>query len=183
MVLRYEPSDRGLPYLKVKLIRKKGGAFPMVTLKKDLELTGSKPGATLKMYDDDRLGSPATVVEMDGEIDLDNLEAQLGRGGVKVDGGLRTADPSIYAIGECAPIGGSFCYGLWAPGVEQAEVLVKNLVDGPGSAEYSSSDLSTMLKLLGVGVASFGAHNECLLEAVVWRRGSHGCLPGVFHPI
>ena len=71
MDLRHEPSDEGLPYLKVKLIQKKGGAFPMVTLKKDLELTGSKPGATLKMYDDDRLGSPATVVEMDGEIDLD----------------------------------------------------------------------------------------------------------------
>jgi len=77
VVLRYEPSDKGLPYLKVKLIQKKGGAFPMVTLKKDLELTGSKPGATLKMYDDDWMGSPATVVEMDGEIDMDNMEAQL----------------------------------------------------------------------------------------------------------
>merc|ERR1719497_267615 len=53
VVLRYEPSDQGLPYLKVKLIQKK-----------DLELTGSKPGATLKMYDDDWMGSPATVVEM-----------------------------------------------------------------------------------------------------------------------
>jgi len=77
VVLRYEPSDKGLPYLKVKLIQKKGGAFPMVTLKKDLELKGSKPGATLKMYDDDWMGSPATVVEMDGEIDMDNMEAQL----------------------------------------------------------------------------------------------------------
>merc|ERR1719440_119638 len=28
VVLRYEPSDQGLPYLKVKLIQKKGGAFP-----------------------------------------------------------------------------------------------------------------------------------------------------------
>jgi len=83
-----------------------------------------------------------------------------GRGGVKVDSGLRTADPSIYAIGECASINGNFCYGLWAPGVEQAEVVVKNLVDGPGSAEYASSDLSTKLKLLGVDVASFGSHND-----------------------
>ncbi|CAJ1446192.1 unnamed protein product [Effrenium voratum] len=64
VVLRYEPSDQGLPYLKVKLIQKKGGNFPMVTLKKDLELKGSKqrpqrdePGATLKMYDDDWRGS------------------------------------------------------------------------------------------------------------------------------
>jgi len=77
VILRYEPSDKGLPYLKVKLIQKKGGAFPMVTLKKDLTLTGSKPGATLKMYDDDWFGNAATVVEMDGEIDMDNMEAQL----------------------------------------------------------------------------------------------------------
>eukprot|EP00933_Yihiella_yeosuensis_P083209 TRINITY_DN973_c0_g1_i4.p1 TRINITY_DN973_c0_g1~~TRINITY_DN973_c0_g1_i4.p1 ORF type:complete len:412 (-),score=104.50 TRINITY_DN973_c0_g1_i4:345-1580(-) len=77
VVLRYEPSDQGLPYLKVKLIQKKGGAFPAITLKKDLTLTGSKPGATLKMYDDDWFGNAVTVVEMDGEIDMDNMEAQL----------------------------------------------------------------------------------------------------------
>merc|ERR1711972_1050394 len=77
VILRYEPSDQGLPYLKVKLIQKKDGAFPKITLKKDLTLTGSKPGATVKMYDDEWFGSAVTVVEMDGEIDMDNMEAQL----------------------------------------------------------------------------------------------------------
>jgi len=77
VVLRYEPSDQGLPFLKVKLIQKKDGKFPKMTLKKDLELSGSKPGATLKMYDDDWFGSAVTVVEMDGEIDMDNMEEQL----------------------------------------------------------------------------------------------------------
>merc|ERR1712054_33075 len=77
VILRYEPSDKGLPYLKVKLIQKKGGSFPMVTLKKDVTLTGSEPGATLKMYDDDWFGNAVTVVEMDGEIDMNNMEAQL----------------------------------------------------------------------------------------------------------
>merc|ERR550514_1742855 len=52
VILRYEPSDKGLPYLKVKLIQKKGGAFPTVTLDKAVELSGT-PGATLKMYDDE----------------------------------------------------------------------------------------------------------------------------------
>merc|ERR1719356_2210538 len=86
-----------------------------------------------------------------------NCGLELGsRGGIKVDERLRTSDPSIYALGEVASIGGTFCYGLWAPGVEQADVLVKNLVEGPGAAEYTSSDLSTKLKLLGVEVASFG---------------------------
>merc|ERR1719183_1537395 len=52
VILRYEPSDKGLPYLKVKLIQKKGGAFPTVTLKKSMSLKGGKgePGAELKMY-------------------------------------------------------------------------------------------------------------------------------------
>ncbi|CAE8593529.1 unnamed protein product [Polarella glacialis] len=86
-----------------------------------------------------------------------NCGLELGaRGGVKVDASLRSSDEHIYAIGEVAAIGGTFCYGLWGPGVEQAEALVKNLVDGPGSMEYTSSDLSTKLKLLGVEVASFG---------------------------
>merc|ERR1712037_815086 len=46
VVLRYEPSDKGLPFLKVKLIQKKGGAFPMITLKKDMTLSGT-PGASM----------------------------------------------------------------------------------------------------------------------------------------
>merc|ERR1712037_496098 len=48
VILRYEPSEKGLPLLKVKLIQKKGGAFPTVTLTKALDLGG----ASLKMYDD-----------------------------------------------------------------------------------------------------------------------------------
>jgi len=77
VILRYEPSDKGLPYLKVKLIQKKGSAFPAISLKKELTLTGSEPGAVVKQYDEDWMGSPATVIEMDGEIDMDNMEAQL----------------------------------------------------------------------------------------------------------
>merc|ERR1712048_1277246 len=73
VVLRYEPSDKGLPLLKVKLIQKKGGAFPEVTLKGTVELSG----ATMKMYDDDWFGNAVTVIEMDGAIDMDNMDAEL----------------------------------------------------------------------------------------------------------
>merc|ERR1711920_256131 len=38
VILRYEPSDQELPFLKVKLIQKKDGAFPMISLKKELSL-------------------------------------------------------------------------------------------------------------------------------------------------
>jgi len=76
VILRYEPSDKGLPYLKVKLIQKKGGAFPPIALTKSLTLPGPV-GATLKMYDDEWFGHKVTVVEMDGEIDMSNMEVQL----------------------------------------------------------------------------------------------------------
>merc|ERR1719343_1932801 len=76
VILRYEPSDKGLPYLKVKLIQKKGGAFPEVKLSKSLELPG-EPGAVIKMYDDDWYGNAVTVLEMDGEIDMGKMEEQL----------------------------------------------------------------------------------------------------------
>ena len=73
----------------------------------------------------------ATILETDlvnvscGVRPRDKLARQCGlemgaRGGVKVDAGLRSSDESIYAIGEVAAIGGNMCYGLWAPGVEQA---------------------------------------------------------------
>merc|ERR1711915_20120 len=99
VVLRYEPSEKGLPFLKVKLIQKKGGAFPAITLKKDLTLTGSKPGATLKMYDDDWFGNAVTVVEMDGEIDMDNMEVQLKEIEENIDGlNAKTANELTEAM-------------------------------------------------------------------------------------
>mmetsp|Transcript_47884 Transcript_47884/g.113790 ORF Transcript_47884/g.113790 Transcript_47884/m.113790 type:complete len:1081 (-) Transcript_47884:201-3443(-) len=111
--------------------------------------------------------SELTTIDMDmivvsaGVRPRDELAKACGlelghRGGVKVDTGLRSSDPSIFAIGEVASIGGDFCYGLWGPGIDQADALVKNLVDGDGSACYIKSDLSTKLKLMGCDAASFG---------------------------
>jgi nitrite reductase (NADH) large subunit len=75
------------------------------------------------------------------------------RGGIVVDDACRTSDPDIYAIGECACIGGRV-YGLVAPGYAMAEVLADRL--SGGSASFTAADTSTKLKLLGVDVASFG---------------------------
>ncbi|CEM25185.1 unnamed protein product [Vitrella brassicaformis CCMP3155] len=82
-----------------------------------------------------------------------------GRGGVKIDDKCQTSNPDIYAIGEVASHRGKMCYGLWAPGVQQADVLVHNLLAESAADEkaYEGSDLSTKLKLLGVDVASLGA--------------------------
>jgi nitrite reductase (NADH) large subunit len=75
------------------------------------------------------------------------------RGGVVVDDACRTEDPSVWAIGEVACIGGR-TLGLVAPGYTMAEIVADRLHGG--SATFPGADLSTKLKLLGVDVASFG---------------------------
>lgn len=76
------------------------------------------------------------------------------RGGITVDSGLRTSDPRVYAVGECALFQG-MVYGLAAPCYEMAEIAADRIMGG--HAEFAGADLSTKLKLLGVDVAQFGA--------------------------
>ncbi|KIW41339.1 nitrite reductase [NAD(P)H], large subunit [Exophiala oligosperma] len=83
--------------------------------------------------------------------------ADRGGGGITVDNDLRTSDPNIYAIGECASWEDQ-TFGLIAPGIEQADVLSFNLTQAKAHTPrtFKRPDLSTKLKLLGVEVASFG---------------------------
>ncbi|HEV7763025.1 MAG TPA: nitrite reductase large subunit NirB, partial [Acidimicrobiales bacterium] len=88
---------------------------------------------------------------------------ELGeRGGVRVDDGCATSDPHVWAIGECAAHRGGRPYGLVAPGYQMAEVLARRLAgegdndDNGDAAAFTTPDLSTKLKLLGVDVASVG---------------------------
>ena len=89
------------------------------------------------------------------------------RGGIVVDDGCVTSDPDVYAIGECACLGGRV-YGLVAPGYSMAEVVADRLFGGV--ATFPGADTSAKLKLLGVEVGSFGdAHGrtEGALEVVL----------------
>ncbi|MCW2614690.1 MAG: nitrite reductase [Frankiales bacterium] len=80
------------------------------------------------------------------------------RGGVLVDDACAASAPDVYAVGECASAAGR-CWGLVAPGYDQAAVVVDRLRGG-GRA-FTGADLSTKLKLMGIDVASFGdAHAE-----------------------
>ncbi|MET9230969.1 nitrite reductase large subunit NirB [Lentzea sp. NPDC003310] len=138
-------------------------------------------------------GTSASSIERDGtrliaklasglELDLDvvvfsagirprtdlDLGLELGpRGGYLVDAACRTADPHVFAIGECAAVEG-VTYGLVAPGYSMAEVVADQLAGG--ARTFPGADVSTKLKLLGVDVASFGdahAQTEGALEVVV----------------
>jgi nitrite reductase (NADH) large subunit len=87
--------------------------------------------------------------ELAGACKLDIGE----RGGVVVNDQLQTSDADIYAVGEVALHDGMI-YGLVAPGYEMAETAAANLCGQ--QRQFTGSDLSTKLKLLGIDVASFG---------------------------
>ncbi|MGV9252522.1 NAD(P)/FAD-dependent oxidoreductase [Streptomyces sp. NPDC003697] len=86
-------------------------------------------------------------------------EAGLAVGrGVVVDDALRTRDPRVRAVGDCAQHDGTL-YGLAAPALEQADVLARSLA-GDAGARYRGTRSLTRLTLTGpdapFDLAAFG---------------------------
>ena len=85
--------------------------------------------------------------------------------GIVVDDALRTSDPSIYAVGECAQHR-KVCYGLVAPLWEQAAICAEHLAHESNAtngqlssackAAYTGSVVSTKLKVTGIDLFSAG---------------------------
>ena len=81
------------------------------------------------------------------------------RGGIRIDSHCQTANPDIYAIGECALWEGRI-FGLVVPGYQMAEVAARHIA-GETQVQFLGADMSTKLKLMGVDVASIGdAHGS-----------------------
>ncbi|WP_405780973.1 NAD(P)/FAD-dependent oxidoreductase [Streptomyces sp. NBC_00859] len=79
------------------------------------------------------------------------------RHGIVVDDGLRTSDPAIRAIGDCAEHRGQV-YGLAGPAVEQADVLAAQLTGSP--AAYTGTRALTRLTLPGAAPLDLAAFGE-----------------------
>lgn len=73
--------------------------------------------------------------------------------GITVDDAMRTSDPDIYAIGECAEHNG-VVHGLVGPGYEQADAAVADILGEHG--RYQGSTPTTKLKVIGADVFSVG---------------------------
>lgn len=67
--------------------------------------------------------------------------------GVLVDDALRTGDPHVHAIGDCAQHDGTL-YGLAAPALDQADTLAA-LLTGSTTARYTGTRALTRLTLDG----------------------------------
>lgn len=80
------------------------------------------------------------------------------RKGVVVDDELRTSDPYIHAIGDCAQHDGTV-YGLATPALEQADALAE-LLAGRANARYTGTRSLTRLTLPGQSVFDLAAFGE-----------------------
>ncbi|MBZ9643643.1 MULTISPECIES: NAD(P)/FAD-dependent oxidoreductase [unclassified Streptomyces] len=78
--------------------------------------------------------------------------------GVLVDDELRTSDPHIRAIGDCAQHDGTV-YGLATPALEQADALALSLA-GDAAARYTGTRSLTRLTLAGQAPFDLAAFGE-----------------------
>ncbi len=101
---------------------------------------------------------PATLVVMAAGIRPSAWLAQEAgievQRGIVVDAQMRTSDPAILAIGECAEVGGH-TYGLVAPLYEMARVAAAELA-GIESMGFVHADTPTKLKVTGIDLFSLG---------------------------
>ncbi|HYN94465.1 MAG TPA: FAD-dependent oxidoreductase [Pilimelia sp.] len=75
--------------------------------------------------------------------------------GIVVDDALRTSDPHISAIGDCAQHAGAVS-GLVAPAWEQARVVAQLLAGDDPAARYAATPPVTRLKAAGIDLAAMG---------------------------
>ncbi len=110
-------------------------------------------------YDDNTTLDVGMLVVSAGIRPRDEIARACGlkvgtRGGIVVNQKMETSDPNIYAIGECALLN-QMIYGLVAPGYDMAKVVVAQIT-GNDAQMPTTIDMSTVLKLIGTDVASFG---------------------------
>ncbi|MEV0633825.1 FAD-dependent oxidoreductase [Streptomyces sp. NPDC050619] len=80
------------------------------------------------------------------------------RKGIVVDDELRTSDPHIRAVGDCAQHDGTV-YGLATPALEQADALAESLAGDP-DARYTGTRSLTRLTLAGNSAFDLAAFGE-----------------------
>jgi len=74
--------------------------------------------------------------------------------GILVDDAMHTSDPDIFALGECAEVGGHV-YGLVAPLYEMARIAAAHLSGDP-TPRFVHNDTPTKLKVTGIDLFSLG---------------------------
>lgn len=144
--------DRGAGAVLTDSLRDKGIEFRLGT-----SAAGYVPGDGIKL--EDGFVVPADVVVVCTGVRPDTALADAAGldvdRGVVVDDCLRSSDPRIRAIGDCAAHPGTVG-GLVDPAWEQADVLANLLTGNDISSRYRGSTVVTRLKADGVDLCSIG---------------------------
>jgi len=155
------------PHLMVQQLDPTGGAILRKTMegmgisvlleKRTEEVLGDGRVTGLRFADGETLETDMLVVSCgirpNSEIARDcGLPVERA---ILVDDQLRTEDPRVFAVGECAQHRG-MVYGLVAPLYEQAQVAADVLTAVSPNSLYLGSKLATKLKVMGVELTSMG---------------------------
>jgi len=120
------------------------------------------PGSGLELDDGSRVPADLVVVSagVRAAADLARAAGLLVERGVVVDDALRTSDPRVHALGDCAQHRG-VVGGLVQPAWEQAAVLADLLTGDDPGARYRGTPVVTRLKARGIDLAALGeAHAD-----------------------
>ncbi|WP_285611139.1 FAD-dependent oxidoreductase [Actinokineospora globicatena] len=115
------------------------------------------PGDGLKLDDGSHVPAELVVVAAGVRAETD-LAASMGLvvdGGIVVDDALRTSDPRVHAIGDCAAHPGTVA-GMVQSGWDQAVVLAGLVTGADPAARYRGTPTVARLKARGVDLAALG---------------------------
>lgn len=150
--------DPAAGYLLQRAVEQRG--IKVVTKANTQAITGNGKVGQVELADGTII--PATLVVMAVGIRPNSaLAKQAGiavNRGIVVDAGMRSNDPDIYALGECAEVNGQV-YGLVAPLYEMARVAASQLA-GNEAAAFVHMDTPTKLKVTGIDLFSLGDFAE-----------------------
>ncbi|UCI29717.1 nitrite reductase large subunit NirB [Mesorhizobium sp. B4-1-4] len=146
--------DPAAGYLLQRAVEERG--IKVITKANTQAITGNGKVEQVELADGTII--PATLVVMAVGIRPNAAIAKeagiaINRG-IVVDAGMRSNDPDIYAIGECAEVNG-MVYGLVAPLYEMARVAASQLA-GDETAAFVHMDTPTKLKVTGIELFSLG---------------------------
>ncbi|MFN3745288.1 MAG: nitrite reductase large subunit NirB [Hyphomicrobiaceae bacterium] len=152
--------DRAAGHLLQKAVEARG--IKVITKANTKALIGTDirlgPGRVQAVELEDGTRIPADLVVMAigirPNIALAKAAGLECRRGIVVDGGLRTSDPDIFALGECVEVDGQV-FGLVAPLYEMAGVAASHLA-GDTEPRFVPGATATKLKVTGINLFSAG---------------------------
>lgn len=155
----------------VRTLASRGSSIRLAT--EIASLAGDEDGVRLTLEGFESIAADWVILAT-GTRPRDELARAAGldchpAGGIRVDEGLATSDPDIFAIGECARFDEQQI-GLAAPCYRMADVLADRWTRG--TSRYRAAPLDLRLKIAGVHVAAIG---ESLAEGtgtreITWTR-------------